>query len=104
MGEGIERLIPLSRAGDSMLSRRLQAVLRGDACEGPYEVAEDGPCGALPRLRGRLGGSETSIVWISGGVVFRDVLLPKKQWEGWRLQRPRKRGSAPRMAGDFSFA
>src|ERR1700757_2120894 len=29
MGEGIERLIPLSRAGDSMLCARLQAVLRG---------------------------------------------------------------------------
>jgi hypothetical protein len=41
-----------------MLSRRLQAVLRGDACERSYEVAGDGLCGALPRLRGRLGGSD----------------------------------------------
>ena len=33
MGEGIERLIPLSRVGDSMLLARLQAVLGGDALE-----------------------------------------------------------------------
>jgi len=50
---GDREAYPLSRAGDSMLCARLQAVLRGGNPGARYPMTSVGVCGALPRLRGR---------------------------------------------------
>jgi hypothetical protein len=54
MGEGIERLIPLSRAGDSMLRARLQAVLHGRISEQAFLPICVNGAPVRPRLRGRV--------------------------------------------------